>query len=235
MQARFVLNAVRIALAVLCCHIVGASSAWAASADSWIGSVRVDGAPVYSAPGGTPVGTLGAGATVSVSNWQLGPQLTSDNFTWADIGDGRFVHSSVLRHSPLTGSLPPPPEIVSTGHWADANLTQQTLTLYDNDKPVHMSLMNAGRPGPDTESHTGVWSISRRVANETMRGVDYNVSGVLFTQYFTADAEAIHLNYWLSDDERGMPRSHGCLGLAYDDAAFAWSFLSFGSQVFVHP
>jgi lipoprotein-anchoring transpeptidase ErfK/SrfK len=219
-------------LAVLL-HIAAVPTASAAP-DLWTGSIRADGAYTYSAPGGTPLGTLEAGTTVSVASWQHGPQLTPDNFTWADIGDGRFVHSSVLRHAPLPGSAPAPPQIVSSSHWADANLTQQILTLYDGDRPVHMSLMNSGQPGPDTDSHSGLWSISRRVATETMRGDGYNVSGVLFTQYFTADAEAIHLNYWLIDDERGIPRSHGCLGLSYDDAAFAWKFLEVGSPVLVH-
>jgi hypothetical protein len=123
---------------------------------------------------------------------------------------------------------------VSANHWADANLTEQILTLYDGATPVHMSLMNSGRPGPDTESQPGVWAISRRVADETMRGEGYDLAGVLFTQYFTNDAEAIHLNYWLAEDERGIPRSHGCLGLAYGDAAFAWRFLDIGSPVYVH-
>ena len=225
-------RAVALPLALLL-QIVATATASAAS-DVWTGSIRVDGAHVYTAPGGIPVGTLEAGTTVSVSSWQRGPQLTSDNFTWADIGDGRFVHSSVLRHSPLPGSPPAPPQIVSSSHWADANLTQEILTLYDGDRPAHMSLMSSGRPGADTDSHAGLWSISRRVANETMRGDGYDLSGVLFTQYFTDDAEAIHLNYWLTDDERGIPRSHGCLGVAYDDAAFAWSFLGVGSPVLVH-
>jgi lipoprotein-anchoring transpeptidase ErfK/SrfK len=99
---------------------------------------------------------------------------------------------------------------------------------------VRMSLMNSGRPGPGTDSHVGTWQVSRRVADEIMQGDGYYVPGVLFTQYFTPDAEAIHLNYWFTDAERGMPRSHGCLGLAFDDAAFAWRFLDVGSSVVVH-
>jgi hypothetical protein len=94
--------------------------------------------------------------------------------------------------------------------------------------------MNSGRPGGDTDTHSGLWPIQRRVADETMRGDGYDISGVLFTQYFTDDNEAVHLNYWLSDDERGIPRSHGCIGLAYADAAVAWRFLDVGSLVYVH-
>ncbi|MBV8715213.1 MAG: L,D-transpeptidase [Chloroflexi bacterium] len=206
-----------------------------AAPNQWNGSVSGAGAGVYAAPGGAQISSLDAGSQVVVSNWVYGPALTSDNYTWADLGDGRFVHSAALRHAPLPESPPAPPQIVSSGHWADANLTQQILTLYDGAVAVHMSLMNSGRPGPDTETHLGIWPIKRRVADETMRGDGYDIAGVLFTQYFTDDAEAIHLNYWLSDDERGMPRSHGCLGLPYADAALAWRFLDVGSLVYVHP
>jgi hypothetical protein len=215
---------------IVAVQFVAIQTAFAAP-DQWSGSIRVDQATVYDAPGGTAVGSLAQGTSVSVSAWQHGPPLTSDNFTWADIGDGRFVHSAVLRHAPLS-SVPPPLTILSSGHWADANLTQQVLTLYDGVVPVHMAVMNSGRPGWETS--VGVWSIDRRVANERMRGAGYDIGGVLFTQYFTADGEALHLNYWLADADRGVPRSHGCLGLTYDDAQFAWDFLSLGSLVYVH-
>jgi hypothetical protein len=224
--------AIALAAAALL-YLASRGQAWAAP-EQWTGAVRIDDAPMYDAPGGRPMGSLAAGTPVSVTSWVLGPEMTSDNFTWADIGGGRFVHASMLRHSPVPDSPSGPPHVLATGHWADADLTEQILTLYDGDRPVRMSLMNSGRPGPATESHQGVWQISRRVANETMQGSGYHIAGVLFTQYFTDDAEALHLNYWLTDDERGIPRSHGCLGLAYDDAAFAWRFLTVGSTVSVH-
>jgi lipoprotein-anchoring transpeptidase ErfK/SrfK len=205
-----------------------------AAPEQWTGFVRVDSATVYDTPGGISVGTFAKDTPIAVTSWVSGPPMTPDNFTWASIGDHRFVHSSVLRHSPLSdvpeaSTRTPRPE-----HWADADLTQQTLTLYDQDRPVRRSLMNSGRPGVDTTTHEGVWPVASRVSNETMRGDGYDVSGVLFTQYFTPDAEAIHLNYWLTDEERGIPRSHGCIGLAYADAEFAWRFLDVGAMVSVH-
>src|SRR5690349_8867717 len=130
-----------------------------AAGDAWTGTVAQGGAVVYDAPGGSPVGSLDLGSQVSVNRWVYGPQLTSDNYTWADICGGRFVHSSVLRHAALPSSPPAPTRVISDGHWADANLTLQIFTMYDGSRPVHMSLMNSGRPGADTESHTGVWPI----------------------------------------------------------------------------
>ena len=220
-------------LAALAIHVAACDAAWAAPT-VWTGFAASTGANVYDAPGGALQDRLDSGTPVSVAQWVSGPALTTDNYTWADIGGRRFVHSSALRHASLPDSPPVPPQIVSDAHWADANLTQQILTLYDGNRPVRMALMNSGQPGADTESHIGIWPILRRVDNETMRGVGYNISGVLFTQYFTDDAEALHLNYWLDDTERGIPRSHGCLGLAFADAEFAWKFLDIGSLVYVH-
>lgn len=214
-------------------ELVSGATALAAP-NRWTGSVRIDNAQVYDAPGGAPVGMLAQGTPVTVISWVYGPPVTPDNYTWASIDDHRFVHSSALRHSPMADRTQAPPEVLSGGHWADADLTQETLTLYDGDHPVRKTLMNSGRPGVDTATHEGVWPISSRIANETMRGPGYYVTGVLFTQYFTSDAEALHLNYWLTDDERGIPRSHGCIGLAYNDAEFAWRFLSAGGLVSVH-
>jgi lipoprotein-anchoring transpeptidase ErfK/SrfK len=213
-------------------NLIASGSALAAP-EAWTGFVRVDNATVYATPGGTPVATLPIGTPITVSSWAYGPALTDDNFTWASIGDHQFVHSSVLRHTPLADPPAGPAATRFAGHWADADLTQQTLTLYDGNEPVRTFLMNSGRPGAASETHEGVWTIISRVANETMIGPGYDVTGVLFTQYFTRDAEAIHLNYWLTDDERGIPRSHGCIGLAYADAEFAWQFLSAGAIVSV--
>src|SRR4051794_13564823 len=94
-----------------------------AAPGAWTGTVAVATADVYDSPGGHVIANLQSGAAVTVSNWVYGPQLTADNYTWADLLDGRFVHSSTLRHSPLPAAPPVPPQIASSRHWADANLT----------------------------------------------------------------------------------------------------------------
>ena len=55
----------------------------------------------------------------------------------------------------------------------------------------------------------------------------YYLTGVLWTQYFTADGASIHYNYWSSN--WGYPGSHGCLGIAYNEAKFAWDWADVGT------
>jgi hypothetical protein len=128
-----------------------------------------------------------------------------------------------------------------TGHWLDVNLSAPArVTAYDGDKPANsfLTIIGAGpRPTP-----TGVFTILRRVANETMNsdtiGIPrfgpggYYLTNVLFTQYFTGDGASLHYNYWSSN--WGYPGSHGCLGLTYRDSAWLWDWAHLGTPVVIH-
>jgi lipoprotein-anchoring transpeptidase ErfK/SrfK len=128
-----------------------------------------------------------------------------------------------------------------TGHWLDVNLTTPArVTAYEGDTPVRsfLTIKGAGpRPTP-----TGVFTILRRVANETMDsstiGIPrngpggYYLTGVLFTQYFTNDGASLHYNYWSS--MWGYPGSHGCLGLSYQNSAWLWDWAHIGTPVVIH-
>ena len=59
----------------------------------------------------------------------------------------------------------------------------------------------------------------------------YYLKNVLFTQYFTSDGASIHYNYWSSN--WGYAGSHGCLGVAYNEAKFAWDWADVGTPVYV--
>ena len=128
-----------------------------------------------------------------------------------------------------------------TGHWIDVNLTTPArVTAYEGDTPVDsfLTIKGAGpRPTP-----TGVFTILRRVANETMNsdtiGIPrfgpggYYLTNVLFTQYFTNDGASLHYNYWSSN--WGYPGSHGCLGLTYQNSAWLWGWAHLGTPVVIH-
>jgi lipoprotein-anchoring transpeptidase ErfK/SrfK len=186
------------------------------------------------------VGTLHTGDPVEVIAFVQGDMVVPVNSTWAELGPGRYVYTSGLR-KPLPAS-PPPPAQTFSGQWIDANLTEQILTAYSGSTPVFWAVMSSGAPG-GTETETGVHTILRRVANETMSSatlraavaIPYFLTNVLYTQYFTDYGAAIHDNYWKNATSPfGVPTSHGCMGLQESDALKFWNFAHVGTVVNIH-
>ena len=157
-----------------------------------------------------------------------------DGETWFRTADGDYLPNSSVR-------LPRPPPRTFNGRWIDVDLSEPAmLVAYDGDTPVLTTLTIHGagaRPTP-----VGVFTILRRVANETMNsdtiGIPrfgpggYYLTNVLFTQYFTSDGASIHYNYWSSN--WGYAASHGCLGLTYADSSFLWGWAGIGTVVSIH-
>ena len=109
--------------------------------------------------------------------------------------------------------------------WLDIDLTEQTLVAYEGEVPVYATLISAGRPGHSTP--TGVFRISRKVAERTMNSMAdsdevYSVAKVPWTAYF-APGYALHAAYW--HDSFGFRKSHGCVNLSPQDARalYAWT------------
>jgi lipoprotein-anchoring transpeptidase ErfK/SrfK len=133
--------------------------------------------------------------------------------------------------------LPPP----GPGeHWVDIDLSDQTARAMIGDQVYHTSLVTTGKGGWETP--VGEFRILYRVYNETMTSASigaeeyYVLDDVLFTQYFTNEGHALHLNYWRPDSVFGNEAtSHGCAGMRYADAEFFWNFVNVGSRVVIHP
>jgi hypothetical protein len=156
-----------------------------------------------------------------------------DGTTWYQTDAGDFVPTDAV-FVPLRADA-------FTGHWIDVNLSVPArVTAYEGETPVDsfLTIIGAGpRPTP-----TGVFTILRRVANETMNsdtiGIPrngpggYYLTNVLFTQYFTNDGASLHYNYWSS--VWGYPGSHGCLGLTYQDSSWLWGWAHLGTPVVIH-
>ena len=162
-----------------------------------------------------------------------GEATASDGTTWYQTDNGDFVPTDAV-FVPARGDQ-------FSGHWLDVDLsTPARVTAYEGDTQVNsfLTIIGAGpRPTP-----TGVFTILRRVANETMNsdtiGIPrfgpggYYLEHVLYTQYFTGDGASIHYNYWSS--VWGYPGSHGCLGLTLDDASFLWNWATIGTPIYIH-
>lgn len=129
----------------------------------------------------------------------------------------------------------PGPEVQGE-RWILVDIPTQTTHAMIGDQIIHSALSTTGKD--DWETPVGTFYIGYRVENETMTGEsigaeeNYVLEDVLYTQYFTNQGHALHLNYWRSDDYFGNIRSsHGCIGLRMADAEFFWNFANYGTRV----
>jgi len=115
--------------------------------------------------------------------------------------------------------------------WIDISIIKQTLTLYEGDKPVFVTLISTGQDGmgdPKTTKSTprGTFRIRDKHVTATMDanevGNKFELRDVPWVQYFEA-GYAMHAAYW--HDVYGTARSHGCVNLSPIDArkVFLWS------------
>jgi hypothetical protein len=159
----------------------------------------------------------------------------------APIALGYIHHSLVrlprLRYTPVT-----PDRADAVARHFEADLRDPAmLTAFEGGAPVWSTLTLKGTVTHRTPS--GLHRILWRVPNETMSSErvyppiprdapgGYYLKNVLFTQYFTSDGASIHYNYWSSN--WGYAGSHGCLGVALNEAKFAWNWADVGTPVYV--
>jgi hypothetical protein len=153
-----------------------------------------------------------------------------------------YVHNSVVRLPRLRYTPINPDRGDVQGRHFEADLKEPAmLTAFEDGAPVWSTLTLKGTIANRTPA--GAHQILWRVANETMTSErvyppiprdapgGYYLKNVLFTQYFTSDGASIHYNYWSSN--WGYAGSHGCLGVAYNEAKFAWDWADIGTPVFV--
>src|SRR5262245_53553839 len=156
-----------------------------------------------------------------------------DGELWYRTQDGDYLNSGAIFVPERSDEV--------VGGWLDVDLTVPAhVTVMEGSEPIRsfLTIKGAGpRPTP-----TGIFTILRRVANETMNsdtiGIPrfgpggYYLTNVLFTQYFTGDGASLHYNYWSSNF--GYAGSHGCLGLTYNDSAFLWEWAQVGTPLIIH-
>ena len=108
--------------------------------------------------------------------------------------------------------------------WLDINVTKQTLVAYDGIKPVFATLISSGEAGLGDPEHStatkrGIFRIHTKHVSTTMAsdevGEEFELRDVPYVQYFE-DGYALHGAYW--HDRFGVPKSHGCINLAPEDA-----------------
>lgn len=116
--------------------------------------------------------------------------------------------------------------------WIDINVTKQTLVLYEGETPVYATLVSTGEAGlsdhkTTTATKLGIFRIHTKHVTATMSseevGEEFELRDVPYVMYFDKEGYALHGAYW--HDRFGIPKSHGCINLAPEDARriFHWT------------
>jgi hypothetical protein len=143
--------------------------------------------------------------------------------------DGRWLVSDELGTVTKPSSLPG--WVKKTTKWIDISLANQTLTLWEGDRPAYATLVSTGRdgmgePGKTLSTPQGIFRIFQKHVTTTMDSDvadhEFELRDVPWVMYFKG-GYALHAAYW--HDAFGRPRSHGCVNLAPIDAryVFLWS------------
>jgi lipoprotein-anchoring transpeptidase ErfK/SrfK len=143
--------------------------------------------------------------------------------------------------SPVVTATRAPPAVPAERpgeRWVLVDTATQRANAMIGSEVVYTALVTTGKQGWETPK--GTFRIGYRVANETMTSEsigaeeEYVLENVLYTQYFTNEGHALHLNYWRSDNYFGRtPSSHGCVGMRLADAEFFWRFASIGTRIVI--
>jgi hypothetical protein len=108
--------------------------------------------------------------------------------------------------------------------WIHVSILQQSLVMYEGEKPVYATLVSTGVDGlgDPTETHStvrGQFLIHTKHVSMTMdsdaEGDEFDLRDVPYVQYFQ-EGFALHAAFW--HDSFGQPYSHGCVNLSPLDA-----------------
>lgn len=124
---------------------------------------------------------------------------------------------------------PAEPEVDTSGHWIDVDLSQQMLYAYDGQDLVNSFLVSTGVAAHPTV--VGQFYVYVKYLYTDMSGPGYYLPDVPYTMYFY-QGYGIHGTYW--HNNFGTPMSHGCINMRTSDAAWMYDFASVGTLVNIH-
>lgn len=116
----------------------------------------------------------------------------------------------------------------------DVNLSRQTMTLYENDKPVRTIYVATGVAAAPTP--TGTYYVQMKAAQMRFRGVNpdgshYDIPDVHWVMPFWGDY-TIHGAYWRP--RFGVPGSDGCVSMSDADAKSLFDWADVGTPIVIH-
>lgn len=142
-----------------------------------------------------------------------------------------------LRPIPLEQLAPISPDVPFEQKRIEVNLTTQSLIAYEAGKEVLKTTISSGilngprgADGLSTKTPQGEFRILDKMPNKHMGNGnlfadadDYELPGVPWTLFFTAQGHAFHGTYW--HENFGVPMSRGCINMRTEEAQwlFRWS------------
>lgn len=155
-----------------------------------------------------------------------GKVLYRVNERYGNPGDIYWVPAEAMR--PLTADEVAPISPDVTNKRAVVNLTRQSLACYEGNSEVYYCRVSSGAKYDYKGNPVDKWStpvgdhpISRKLVSLHMSGeTTGDWPAVAWTTIFAPGGVAVHSTYW--HNYFGVPRSHGCVNCAPDDAKFVW-------------
>ena len=135
----------------------------------------------------------------------------------------RGVSGSYLRQDVESTFTTKPSKLI------EANLAEQKVYLYDNDKLVRTIVISSGSKA--TPSLVGTYAVYAKAEKLDMRGEGYFAPNVPWVLMFNGDY-TIHGNYWATTF--GTPSSHGCIGMPVSEAQYLYDWTPVGTLVNIH-
>ena len=131
--------------------------------------------------------------------------------------------------SPTVIPSPAEPWEIDEARWIDVDLSDQTLTAYENGVAVHTTLVSTSLP--QTPTPTGQFRIWVKFRTDDMAGEDYYLEDVPYVMYFY-QGYGLHGVTWHGNF--GHPMSHGCVNLPSEGAEWLFNWADVETLVNIH-
>jgi hypothetical protein len=186
----------------------------------------------------------------SSTHWAVGVDEGPDNKPWVRLydelrEDQYHVPAAHVRMISDAEIGPISPEVPPEEKRIEVSVQNQTLIAYEGNQPVFQSPISSGlnqQPDPsalpwDTpKGHFNVMSKmpSKHMGDGNLAAEGYDLPGVPWTCFFTAEGHAFHGAYW--HDNFGIQMSHGCVNMPSEKAKwlFRWTTPVFKTPVESH-
>lgn len=165
------------------------------------------------------------------THWITGAEMDRGGDWWYRIHDDRiaadyFALAAAFRRIPLSELTPISPTVSPDEKRIEISLAEQWIKCFEGLHLVFTARVSTGLALADGSFFTpeGDFDTFRKRASRHMAAGDlingYDLPGVPWVSYFTAEGVAFHGTYW--HNEFGAARSHGCINLS--SASAKWVF-----------